>query len=102
MCNFSVYLYVDIKPCGSILILFVCGDSLNLALLHAPFPREQAGRLSVDVSDPWKTTNLQPDLDELQRLLDAINVIYNAKKNALVNSVSANDKGQREGLVTTG
>ncbi|KAL2090507.1 hypothetical protein ACEWY4_012770 [Coilia grayii] len=60
--------------------------------------REQAGRLGVDVSDPWKTTNLQPDLDELQRLLDALNVIYNAKKNALVNSVSANDKGALDAI----
>lgn len=64
-----------------------------------PSSRELAERLGRDASDPLKSTDLQPDLDQLQALLDGLNIIYNAKKNALVTSVSANDKGQCEHLV---
>lgn len=66
------------------------------SLLPFTLSREQSDRLDGYLWAPWQSTNLQPQLEELQHLLDSLAVLHNAKKNALLNSVTANNKGQHE------
>lgn len=82
-------------------VIFVATPALSIKLLSKstlPFNlfRDQADQLDGDISGPWKSTDFKPQLDELQHLLDALNGLYNAKKNALINSVTENNKGQQE------
>lgn len=77
-------------------IFYINNFPLNLSPLPFILFRDQADQMDGDISGPWESTDFQPQLKELQRLLDALNILYNAKKNALINTVSGNDKGQQE------
>ncbi|XP_062402110.1 laminin subunit beta-3 isoform X2 [Sardina pilchardus] len=68
-------------------------DKLDRTLGELSRLRDQLNRLDGDLSGPWRGTNLKPQLDELQRLLDSLSVLHNAKKNALLNSVTENSNG---------
>lgn len=68
-------------------------NKLESALSELRRLRDQADELDGDISGPWKSTDFQTQLDELQRLLDALNVIYTTKKNAVITTVTNQDKG---------
>ncbi|KAG5274590.1 hypothetical protein AALO_G00137970 [Alosa alosa] len=68
-------------------------DKLDRNLRELSRLRDQVNRLTGDLSGSWQGIDLKPQLDELQRLLDSLSILYNAKKNALLNSVTDNSKG---------